>query len=346
MPKIDVEALKARMTGDQVADRLGLSSRGKRYFCPSCQPDGGKTPDLSIKDTGFKCFKCDLSGDLIELVKLVHSCDFVEAVRWIASETGVNVPEIDSKRRKKTKVESVPVRKKARQKPPMALESGILTAFLDRCRPLEGQALAYLTDRGISADVINRLGIRFCGREYADIMTDLTATFGEDKVKASGLKAFWIYFKRQVGFIVIPYYQGGRVVYLKARPPVGKDKAASMDLIRFLNTAGSVPCPFNVDGIADAYRVLICEGESDTLTALTNGYDAIGIPGWNHFKPEWIGFFRGKDVFLVMDSDSAGDDGVAAIAKTFDLAGQAIPKRVELPAGMDLNQYFSKELKT
>lgn len=42
--------------------------RRKRYFCPICQPAGGKTPDLSLdRNRGlYHCFKCGASGLLEE----------------------------------------------------------------------------------------------------------------------------------------------------------------------------------------------------------------------------------------------------------------------------------------
>jgi hypothetical protein len=43
-------------------------ARRKRFFCPCCQPRGGKTPDLSVdRERGlYHCFKCGASGLLLE----------------------------------------------------------------------------------------------------------------------------------------------------------------------------------------------------------------------------------------------------------------------------------------
>ena len=50
-----IAALKAAADLQRVAASLGLRGRGKRFFCPLCQPNGGKTPDLVIEDKGFFC---------------------------------------------------------------------------------------------------------------------------------------------------------------------------------------------------------------------------------------------------------------------------------------------------
>ena len=50
-----IAALKAAADPQWVAASLGLRGRGKRFFCPLCQPNGGKTPDLFIEEKGFFC---------------------------------------------------------------------------------------------------------------------------------------------------------------------------------------------------------------------------------------------------------------------------------------------------
>jgi len=50
------------------AAALGLHGRGKRFFCPACQPHEGKTQDLFIGDNGFICHKCRPKGDLLKLI--------------------------------------------------------------------------------------------------------------------------------------------------------------------------------------------------------------------------------------------------------------------------------------
>ena len=339
-----VRRLKDGLSGRQVAERLGLRGRGRRFFCPACQSDGGKTPDLSVSDFGFSCFKCGVKGDLIALVQLVNGADFKAATSWLAGDEW-------SRPVRRTRSEPDPVTVRPVQ---VADDAGRIAAyqvFLEGCRPVEGPALDFLTRRGISAEVIDRMGIRFCGREYADLIRSLKDRIDQDVLLAAGLlkpnkagkvvPSFWHYFAKEAGFLVIPYLRDGWPVYLKVRPPINKVTAEAKGIIRFLNTSAAVPCPFNVDDIAGADRVLICEGESDTLAALSLGYHAVGIPGWSHFRPEWVDLFRGPEVFLVLDADDAGDRGVRDIASKFAAAGLPLPRQVELPKGMDLTDFIN-----
>ena len=120
-----------------------------------------------------------------------------------------------------------------------------------------------------------------------------------------------------------------------------------------MNTASGVPCLYNADALkGQPERVLICEGESDTWTALSYGFAAVGSPGAKGFKAAWVESFRGLQdaggrsrVYLVMDADKAGGEGERVIADLFLKAGLPVPLKLILPPGMDLTD-FMKEGKT
>ena len=380
-----LDALKAA-DPDRVALGLGLRGRGRRFFCPVCQPDGGKTPDLAVRDKGFTCHKCGLKGDLLKLVEVAGRLDFKAAVAWLESLTGINPPD---RRRGGYRDKGRPVtRAPALSWKPIsdagagpggkagsAPDPAVYDAFLTACRPVEGAALDWLTkDKGIAPEVVEACRLRFCGREYLDIINRLKTCFGDAALLTAGLlkrsktgrpvPCFWHYYAKKAGFLVIPYLVAGRPVYLKARPPVSKAKAEALGLVRFLNTAAAVPCLYNVDalkgipegagrekaegscrGIPD--KVLVCEGESDTWTALSAGWAAVGSPGARNFKAAWVEDFRAfvdadgrSRVFLVPDADAAGAAGSRIIADLFLKAGLPVPLKLAIPAGKDLNEYL------
>jgi hypothetical protein len=118
-----------------------------------------------------------------------------------------------------------------------ARDPAVYEAFLSACRPVGGHALEWLTkDKGVAPDVITQLGLRLCGSEYPDIMRDLGVHFGEAALLVAGLlkhrgqgsspiPSFLHYDALKAAFLVIPYIEDGRPVYLKARPPISKDEA-------------------------------------------------------------------------------------------------------------------------
>jgi hypothetical protein len=399
-----IEALKAAADPAAVAAALGLRSRGKRFFCPACQSDGGKTPDLVILDKGFFCHKCGLKGDLLKLVEVAGHMDFKDAVAFLERHTGLysRPGRNGSKGGYQNMARPVFSRPGASSRPWKAVsdavsekraEAGpdpaVLGAFLDACRPVEGSALAWLKAKvpDLPDALVEGLRLRFCGREYLDIIGKLTADCGEGPLLTAGLlkrsktgravPSFWHYYAKQAGFLVIPYLSAGRPVYLKARPPMSKADAERKGLCRFLNTAAAVPCLYNVDALAaQPGRVWVCEGETDTWTALSRGEAAVGSPGARQFKAAWVEGFRGFEeraideeraaiaeydgglsrteaerlaatgtprstVFLVMDADAAGIAGAAQVADLFLKAGLPVPRRVMLPPGMDLTDYLA-----
>ena len=365
-----LDTLKAAADPQRVAVALGLQGRGRRFFCPVCQSQGGKTPDLAIGDKGFTCHKCGEKGDVLKLIEVAAGLDFPSAVRWLENLTGIPSPGYHKKRTGKTTGRggivqpgstSQAVRPNPIKTTGPAADPAIYEAFLTACRPVEGRPLEWLTkDKGIAPDVVIALGLRFCGREYQDIMKALTDRFGEDALQAAGLlkrnqkgrlvPSFWHYYAKKAGFLVIPYLLDGRPVYLKARPPVSKAEAERLELVRFLNTAARVPCLYNADALkGHPEKVLICEGESDTWTALSYGFAAVGSPVASGFKSSWVESFWGiideagrSRVYLVMDADKAGEEGEVVIAGLFKTAGLPVPLKLILPPGMDLTDYMKE----
>ena len=367
-----IDTLKAAGDPQRVAVALGLHGRGNRFRCPDpgCVPSDGRPPDLSLSvgDKGFVCHRCGLKGDILKLIEVAAGLDFPSAVRWLEDLTGIPSPVRHKKRIGKTTgrggiVQPGSTSQAVRPDPVKttgpAADPAIYEAFLSACRPVEGRALDFLIrDKGVKEEVVIALGLRFCGREYLDVMNALTERFGEDALQAAGLlkrnqkgrlvPSFWHYYAKKAGFLVIPYLLDGRPVYLKARPPVSKAEAERLELVRFLNTAARVPCLYNADALkGHPEKVLICEGESDTWTALSYGFAAVGSPGASGFKSSWVESFWGiideagrSRVYLVMDADKAGEEGEVVIAGLFKTAGLPVPLKLILPPGMDLTDYM------
>ena len=367
-----IDALKVAADPLRVAVALGLHGRGSRFFCPSCQAGGGKTPDLAIGDKGFTCHKCGEKGDILKLIEVAAGLDFPSAVRWLEDLTGIPSPVRNRKSTGKTTGRTGIVKPgtscEAFRPDPVkttgpAADPAIYEAFLTACRPVEGRALDFLIrEKGVKEEVVLSLGLRFCGREYKEIMDTLTERFGEaallvagllkkSKTKAGSLvPSFWHYYAKKAGFLVIPYMLNGRPVYLKARPPVSKEDAERLGLVRFMNTAAAVPCLYNADALkGQPEKVLVCEGESDTWTALSYGFAAVGSPGARGFKEAWVEGFRGlqdgdgrSTVYLVLDADKAGGEGALVIADMFLKAGLPVPLKLILPTGMDLTDFVKE----
>jgi len=344
-----IRRLKGMVRGQDVAARIGMTGRGKRFFCPICQPAGGKTPDLDVFDDGFRCYKCGKTGDIIDLAVLAGGMSKADAIVYIEGLAGIKRPDGRGKRptipsdpRKIVKPgrngEAVFQPKGGKQaKQAAGAFSDLYEAFLSTvCQPLAASAGAeYLASRGIDQDVADQVGVRFCPDP-----SGLWTLADRNAIKAAGLSSLYVFQAARLPFLVFPYIRRGRVVYLKSRCLLSKDAADQLKVQRFLNTGGPIPCLWNHDAIAAADRVLICEGEVDALTAIQAGQTAVGVPGWAAFKDEWVRDFRGKDVVLVMDADDAGRKGALDIGRRFQRAGLLAPRQLILDEGTDLNDFY------
>lgn len=344
-----VRRLKDVVSCRDVADRVGLAGRGRRFFCPSCQPSGGKSPDLDVDDQGFRCYKCGKSGDAIDLAVLAGGMSKADAIAFIEGLAGISrpagsgkgwaIPSGQLKVARPGRNADVVFQGRAEIPPKLtaADQSDLYEKFLTAvCRPLAASAGAeYLAGRGIDADVADRVGVRFCPDP-----SGLWTLADRKAIRAAGLSSLYAFQVNGLPFLVFPYIRRGRPVYIKSRCLLTKDEADQRKVQRFLNTSGRVPCLWNHDAIAAAAQVLICEGEIDALTAIQAGQPAVGVPGWAAFKDEWVRDFRGKDAVLVMDADEAGRKGTLDIVRRFQRAGLLPPRQLKLADGMDLNDFY------
>jgi hypothetical protein len=204
------------------------------------------------------------------------------------------------------------------------------------CGPLfDSPGAEYLARRGIEASTAARVGVRYCSDP-----AELWKLADKTTIRDAGLASLYVFQKADLPFLVFPYIRRGRPVFIKTRCLLSKDDADRRGITRFLNTAGRVPCLWNHDAIEGADRVLVCEGEMDALTAIEAGQVGVGLPGWAHWKDEWIGDFRGKDIVLVLDADEAGRKGTQDIASRFIRAGHRAPRQLVIDQGKDLNEFF------
>jgi len=332
--QIDFEKAKAASVKD-IAARLGMQRRSNgRYTCPDCQAKA-----VAVYPDHAYCFQCQRYYSGIDLVMQDQGLTAIQAAAWINGADFTPRPadpgiiQIDQNE-----------------------TSDILTDFVNRCIPITADTTApayeYMTGRGLSGEVLERLNIRYCTQKQYYIETlkmILESDHNIRRLQAAGLATGQVDNPRPIyvewnnaglDFIVMPYYKGGRIVYLKARAVADKADLEKRNIKRFINLSIPLPCMYNVDGIADADAVYICEGEIDTLTALTDGKAAAGIPGCGSFKQEWTEPLKGKQCILALDADRAGQAGTSRLIKTFERAGLPAPKIIRLPPGHDLNSYY------
>jgi DNA primase len=139
------------------------------------------------------------------------------------------------------------------------------------------------------------------------------------------------------GMLSIPYITPAGIVAWKFRRIDGEGT-------KYLAPAGQTSKLFNVGSLqCHSNTVTICEGELDAIVSTLAGYPAVGVPGVTHWKPHHPRCFDGYSKVLIVTDNDLKDDGSnpgqdLARKLLADLP-QAI--NVQLPAGMDVNEYVS-----
>ena len=113
------------------------------------------------------------------------------------------------------------------------------------------------------------------------------------------------------GVIGIPYFgQTGEKLFVRCRNPPGTEP-------RFLHPKGINLLPYGLNRLDVAQRearLLLCEGESDTLTMWHADFAALGLPGASATRALQLDHVEGlAHVYLLPDNDPAGEQFVEGV---------------------------------
>lgn len=342
--------IKERINLICLANDLGLKGQRGRFWCPF--HDNKSRPNMSVRQHSFRCYACGAEGDTYDLVARVRNCDFKEALAYVCDYANVPVP-----RRAPATTwtpsfarplpPDAPVRPK-KEKGPAGRTTKVLTAL---CKPWlldadwadDHPACRYLAGRGISRETAARLGVGYLGMPYNDVSSRLLAKVPLAELQDAGLfnkdGKLRLYKHR----LLLPAWLDGEACGLLARNIAwGKKDDGPKEL-----SISHPSVPFNCDALLDGpVRVYITEGPIDCLSLEEMGLAAVGIPGADGFRPEWVSLFDDvAEVVLALDNDDAGRKGSARIGEYFAAAGRHDILSVEWPDGVkDANELLTAGL--
>jgi len=130
--------------------------------------------------------------------------------------------------------------------------------------------------------------------------------------------------------------EDGELLFLKARNLKYGDEGNTAP--KYKNPAGSTATLFNWHLAKEALNIFLCEGEMDALKLTEEGIPAISSTGGaGTFKPDWADLIKGKNLWICMDNDPAGNAGTRSLLELLPNATV-----VKLPEGAkDICEYFS-----
>ncbi|MDY2879328.1 MAG: DNA primase [Candidatus Borkfalkiaceae bacterium] len=350
-----IEELKQK---NNIVDIVGryctLQKRGKSHW--ACCPLPGhseKTPSFTVNEDGqfFKCFGCGQGGDVITFVRTMENLDYVGAVKYLADQCGMAMPDDDRD------YKQIAAARSRRER----LLSLMRTAALFYVHNLEKKEAeeyrGYLRKRGIDGRTVTAFGIGASLDRYSLVRHLSEKGFREEEMLLSGVcqkktddSGKTSLFDAQYGRLIIPIINnlgnviafGGRV--LEAKPKFAKYKNTQETELfvknRTLFNINNLKKEKNANGLKN---VVMVEGYMDVISVYSAGFRNVVASMGTSLTVEQARMLRryADTVLISYDGDAAGQH--ATLRGLDILKNEGIDVRVvRLPEGLDPDDVIRK----
>ena len=339
-----LDELRARTTLSALIGRTVKVTKAGREFKACCPFHNEKTPSFTINDEkGFyHCFGCSAHGDAIRWMTDQRGLSFMDAIKELASEAGMEVPAPDPKAAKQAE-------SRAGLHDVMAAAQDHFVAAL---AGLEGAgAREYLARRGMTADTIKAFGFGFAHNSRTALKT--------------ALKEFGVPMLVEAGLLIAiddkePYDRFRGRLMIPIRDPRGRVIAFGGRILgegepKYLNSPDTPLFDkgrtlYNLDRCSPASRqtgrVIVVEGYMDVIAIAQAGFaDAVAPLGTALTEQQIQMLWRMTEKpLLCFDGDAAGQKAaLRAALRALPLLkpGHSL-QFVTLPEGQDPDDLVKK----
>lgn len=339
-----LDELRARTTLSALIGRTVKVTKAGREFKACCPFHNEKTPSFTINDEkGFyHCFGCSAHGDAIRWMTDQRGLSFMDAIKELASEAGMEVPAADPRAAKQAE-------ERAGLHDVMAAAQEHFVAAL---AGFEGAgAREYLARRGMTAETIKAFGFGFA----ADSRTALK----------TALKEFGVPMLVEAGLLIAvddkePYDRFRGRLMIPIRDPRGRVIAFGGRILgdgepKYLNSPDTPLFDkgrtlYNLDKCSPASRqtgrVIVVEGYMDVIAIAQAGFgDAVAPLGTALTEQQIQMLWRMTEKpLLCFDGDAAGQKAaLRAALRALPLLkpGHSL-QFVTLPEGQDPDDLVKK----
>jgi DNA primase len=340
---------------------VNLRKAGQNYkgLCPF---HGEKTPSFMVNPRKgiFHCFGCGVGGDVFGFLMRQDRLSFPEAVRTLARQANVGLPEDRGPRTGDS----------GREELYRAMELAA-SFYTERLWTSGGErARAYLDERGIATDVARRFGLGWAPEGWETLPDALgSAGVSEDTMVTAGLRIARENrpgaYDRFRGRLLFPIRDlQGRVVAFGGRA-FGDEQPKYLNSPETpLYTKGNLLYAADLarETVREKNRALIVEGYIDCLMAHQHGFTETVAALGTAFTAAQLGVLRRycDEVITFFDADAAGQKAAERAeelleptgggltwgvnrAGTFDATGTLRVKVALLPAGHDPDTFLRAE---
>jgi len=326
-----------------IGKSVSLKRRGKDYvgLCPFHQE---KTPSFHVSPTKqyFICYGCKASGNAIDFVIKRDRVEFLDALRQLAQEYGVELPRFGASKQNTSERQVLLEAHSAA----CALFEKLLS------HPQQGAAAReYLTSRGFDDESVQRFQIGLTADSWDTLLrSPLMKKFPPGQLALAGLvkaretgNGFYDTFRNRLMFPIRD--ESGRIIAFGGRVMPG-----SQDPAKYLNSPetplfSKSRAVYGLDlarqKIVESRVVAVVEGYTDVVMAHQYGAtNVVSILG-TAMTEQHVGILRrfADKIVLLFDADTAGDTAVDRTVELF-LTQPVEIAIASMPEGVDPDEYL------
>lgn len=320
-----------------------LKRNGRRYTC-LCPFHSEKTPSCVVyTDTeSFYCFGCHVGGDVISFVQRIENLSYIEAVRFLADKSGIQMPE-------DVKMGDDYTRKKQRM---LEMNRKAARFFFDNLRGEKGlQARAYLKKRGLEIKTITKYGLGYACATWTTLRDYM---LGEGYTEQELIDASLIARGKSgrtydffVNRVMFPFFNlQGKVIGFGGRTLDPEDKR------KYLNTKETIcynkskylfSLNFAKEQATKTKRLLLCEGNMDVVSLNQAGFENSVATCGTAITDEQARIMSQycDEVIICYDADTAGIKASEKAMRLFDEAGVTV-KVLKIEGAKDPDEFIQK----
>jgi len=348
-----LDELRARVALSGVIGRTTRLTKAGHEFKACCPFHNEKSPSFTVNDAkGFyHCFGCGAHGDAIRWMTDQRGLSFMDAVKELAAEAGMELPAIDPREAQKADARA-------------GLHDVMAAAqdwFTSQLASTEGaKARAYLGTRGFDAHTCARFGFGYAP-EGRQALKAALAQYPEELLIEAGLRIVVDErepYDRFRGRLMLPINDTrGRVIAFGGRI-LDKDKT---DAPKYLNSpdtplfdkgrtlynlhrAGPASRAKTENGYG---RLIVVEGYMDVIALAAAGFEECVAPLGTALTEQQIEMLwrQVETPILCFDGDAAGRRAaIRAAVRALPLLRPAHSLRiVQLPAGLDPDDLVKRD---
>ncbi len=343
-----LDELRTRITLSSVIGRTTRLTKAGHEFKACCPFHNEKSPSFTVNDAkGFyHCFGCGAHGDAIRWMTDQRGLAFMDAVKELASEAGLEVPAADPRAAQAAE----------QRKSLYDVMAAAQAWFVEMLAAPEGaKARAYLATRGFDAHTAARFGFGFAPDGRQALAQALTS-FEKEQLVEAGLRIVVDDkepYDRFRGRLMLPIEDArGRVIAFGGRIL----DAAKTDAPKYLNSPDTPLFDkgrtlYNLHRAGpisrQTGRLIVVEGYMDVIALAAAGIgDAVAPLGTALTERQIEMLWRLVETpILCFDGDAAGQRAaMRAVMRALPLLRPAHSLRiVRLPSGMDPDDILKRD---